>query len=85
MRRHWEAEHRASHFRSMSPAERKDAIDRLSGNLPKTTSLFRKQTAEADKIVRASYDVSRILARWMKPLSYGDFTKECHVAVVDSV
>ena len=60
-------------------------IDRLSGNLQKTTSFFRKQTAEADKIVRASYDVSRILARWMKPFSDGDFIKECHVAVVDSV
>ena len=56
MRRHWGAEHRASHFGSMSPAERKDAIDRLSGNLQKTSSFFRKQTAEADKIVRASYD-----------------------------
>ena len=50
MRHHWEAEHRASNFGSMSPAERKDAIDRLSGNLQKTTSFFRKQTAEADKI-----------------------------------
>ena len=85
MRRHWEAEHRASNFGSMSPAETKYAIDRLSGNLQKTTSFFRKQTAEADKIVRASYDVSRILARWMKPFSDGDFIKECHVAVVDSV
>ena len=69
----------------MSPAEGKDAIDRLSGNLQKTTSFFRKQTAEAAKIVRASYDVSRILDRWMKPFSDGDFIKECHVAVVDSV
>ena len=85
MRRHWEAEHRASDFGSMSPAERKDAIDRLSGNLQKTTSFFRKQTAEADKIVRASYDVSRILARWMKPFSDGHFIKECHVALVGSV
>ena len=85
MRSHWEAEHRASNFGSMSPAERKDAIDRLSGILHKTTSFFRKQTAEADKIVRASYDVSRILARWMKPFSDEDFIKECHVAVVDSI
>ena len=57
----------------------------MSGNLQKTTWFFRKQTAEADKIVRASYDVSRVLARWMKPFSDGDFIKECHVAVVDSV
>ena len=35
--------------------------------------------------MRASYDVSRILARWMKPFSDGDFIKECHIAVVDSV
>ena len=43
------------------------------------------QTAEADKIVRASYDISSILARRMKPFSDGDFNKECLVAVVDSV
>ena len=85
MRRHWEAEHRASNFASMSSAKRKDAIDRLSGNLQKTTSFFRKQTAEADKISRASYEVSRILACRMKPFSDGDFIKECLVAVVDSV
>ena len=41
----------------MSSAERNDAIDRLSGNLQKTTSFFRKQTAEADKILRDSYQV----------------------------
>ena len=41
----------------MSAAERNDAIDRLSGNLQKTTSFLRKQTAEADMILRASYQV----------------------------
>ena len=75
MHRHWEAEHQASNFASMSSAERKDAIDRLSGNLQKTTSFFRKQTAEADKISRASYEVSRIRARRMKQFSDGDFIK----------
>ena len=42
-----------------------------------------KQVAEADKILRSSYEVSRILARRMKPFSDGDFTKECIVTVVD--
>ena len=69
----------------MSAAERKDAIARLSGNLQKTTSLFRKQTAEADTMTCASYEVSRILARRMKPFSDEDVIKECFVAVVDSV
>ena len=54
-RRHWEPEHRASNFASTSSAERKDAIDILSGILQKTTSFFRKQTAYAEKIFRASY------------------------------
>ena len=83
MRRHWEAEHRASNFASMSSEERKYAIDRLSGNLQKTTSFFRKQTDEADTILLASYEVSRILARRMKQFSNGDFIEECLVAVVD--
>ena len=83
MRRHWEAEHRASNFASMSSEERKYAIDRLSGNLQKTTSFFRKQTDDADTILLASYEVSCILARRMKPFSNGDFIEESLVAVVD--
>ena len=85
MRRHWEAEHRASNFTSTSSAERKDAIDRLSCNLQKTTSSFCKQTAQADKILHASYEVSRTLASRMTPLSDGDFINESLVVVVDSV
>ena len=69
----------------MSAAERKDAVAGMSGNLEKTTSLFRKQTAEADKVTRASYEVSRLLARRMKPFSDGEFIKECLVAASDSV
>ena len=67
----------------MSSEERKYAIDRLSGNLQKTTSFFRKQTDEADTTLLASYEVSRILARGMKPFSNGYFIEECLVAVVD--
>ncbi|XP_050733317.1 general transcription factor II-I repeat domain-containing protein 2-like [Eriocheir sinensis] len=76
VRRHWERLHQSSNFASMSAAERKDTIVRLSRNL---------QTAEADKVTRASYEVSRLLARRMKPFMDGDFIKECLVAVVDSV
>ncbi|XP_076042351.1 general transcription factor II-I repeat domain-containing protein 2B-like [Oratosquilla oratoria] len=85
MRRHWETEHLSSNFASMSAAERKDANVRLSGNLQKQTSLFRKQNAVAEKVTRTSYKVSRILARRMKPFVDGDFIKECLLAVVDSV
>uniref|UniRef100_UPI003590241A general transcription factor II-I repeat domain-containing protein 2-like n=1 Tax=Myxine glutinosa TaxID=7769 RepID=UPI003590241A len=85
VRRHWETEHRSSNFASVSATERKDAMVRLSGNLEKQTSLFRKQNTEAEKVTRTSYEVSRILARRMKPFADGDFIKECLLAVVDSV
>ncbi|XP_076041934.1 general transcription factor II-I repeat domain-containing protein 2-like [Oratosquilla oratoria] len=85
VRRHWGTGHRSSNFASMSAAERKDAIVRLLGNLQKQTSLFRKQNAEAEKVTRASYEVSYILDRRMKPFAEGDFIKECLLAVVDSV
>ena len=85
LRRHWETEHKSSKYSKMSAAERKDAVAGMSGNLEKTTSLFRKQTAEADKVTRASYEVSRLLARRMKPFSDGEFIKECLVAASDSV
>ncbi|KAG0723678.1 General transcription factor II-I repeat domain-containing protein 2 [Chionoecetes opilio] len=54
MRRHWETRHQASSFASMSAAERKEAIVKLSGNLQKSTSLFCEQTTEADKVTCAS-------------------------------
>ncbi|XP_076059507.1 general transcription factor II-I repeat domain-containing protein 2-like [Oratosquilla oratoria] len=85
VRRHWETDHRSSNFASMSAAAKKDVIVRLSGNLQKQTSLFHKQNAEAEKVTRASYEVSRILARRMKSFADGDFIKECLLAVVDSV
>ncbi|KAG0729770.1 General transcription factor II-I repeat domain-containing protein 2 [Chionoecetes opilio] len=85
MRHHWETRHQASSFASMSVAERKEAIVKLSGNLQKSTSLFRKQTAEADKVTRASYEVSCLLARLMKPFTDGDFIKECIMVVMDSL
>ncbi|KAG0716710.1 Cytosolic Fe-S cluster assembly factor NUBP1 [Chionoecetes opilio] len=83
--RHWETQHQASSFASMSAAERKEAIVKLSGHLQKSTSLFRQQTAEADKVTRASYEVSRLLARRMKPFTDGDFIKECIMVVIDSL
>ncbi|KAG0708050.1 General transcription factor II-I repeat domain-containing protein 2 [Chionoecetes opilio] len=83
--RHWQTQHQASSFASMSAAERKEAIVKLSGNLQKSTSLFRKQTTEADKVTRASYEVSRLLARRMKPFTDGDFIKECIMVVIDSL
>ena len=61
------------------------AIARLSGNLDNTTTLFRKHTDEGKKLTRSSYEVSRLLARRMKPFSDGNFIKECVVTVVDSV
>ncbi|XP_076039321.1 general transcription factor II-I repeat domain-containing protein 2-like [Oratosquilla oratoria] len=42
----------------MSAADRRDAIVRLSGNLQKQTSLFRKQSVETEKVACASYEVS---------------------------
>ncbi|KAG0727272.1 General transcription factor II-I repeat domain-containing protein 2 [Chionoecetes opilio] len=85
MRRHWETQHQASSFASMSAADRKEAIAKLSGNLQKSTSLFRKQTTEADKVTHASYEVSRLLARRVKPFTDGDFIKECIMVVIDSL
>ncbi|XP_076054348.1 general transcription factor II-I repeat domain-containing protein 2-like [Oratosquilla oratoria] len=69
----------------MSAAKRKDAIVRLSGNLQKQTSLFRKQNSEAEKVMCTSYEVSCIIAHQMKPFADGDFIKECLLTVVDSI
>ena len=69
----------------MSAAKRKEAIVKLSANLQKITSLFRKQTTEADKVTHASYEMSCLLARQMKLFTDGDFIKECIMVVIDSL
>ena len=67
----------------MSATERKEVIVKLSGSLQKSISLFRKQTTEADKVTWPSYEVSRHLARRMKPFTDGDFIKECIMVAID--
>ena len=77
--------HKASSFALMSADERKEAIVKLSGNLQKSNSLFRKQTTEAAKVTRANYEVSRLLAHQMKLFTDQDFIKECIMVVIDSL
>ena len=36
-------------------------------------------------MTRASYEVSRLLGRQMKPFTDGDFIKECIMVVIDSL
>lgn len=85
VRRHWESEHGKSSYASMSAGERKAALTRLSGNLQKSTYLFRKQAEKGENLSRASYEVSRLIAARMKPFSDGDFIKECLLTTVDSI
>ena len=67
----------------MSVAKKKEVIVKLSGNLQKSTSLFRKQSTEAVKVTRACYEVSCFLARWMKLFTDEDFIKECIMVVIE--
>ena len=69
----------------MSAAERKEAIIKLSGNLQKSTSLFCKQTTEAEKVTHTSYEVPHLLARQKKLFTDGDFIRECIMVVIDSL
>ena len=50
MRRLWKAEHRTSNFASTSSAERKEAIDGLSGNLQNTTQQVRSSASRRCRI-----------------------------------
>ena len=85
VRRHWETEHGKSNFASMSAAEKKDAVVKLSGNLQKTTSLFRKQTETAENATRASFVISHHIACAMKPFSDGDFVKKCILTAAECI
>ena len=86
IRRHFETQHRSSKYAAMDEASRQTAVARMKEQLEKQTAcLFRKQTAANEQATRASFEVSLLLAKRMKPLTDGEFVKDCLIAVADAV
>lgn len=65
VRCHWETVHLTSKFGLMSASEKKTTIAKLTGNIEKSSLMFHKQTSVHEKVTRASYEVSLLLAQRM--------------------
>ena len=83
IKRHYETKH--SQFSKYRGQTRKDKINHLKLCSEKQCSIFQKQNTESEKNTQASYEVSKLIAKNMKPFTDGDFVKDCLMAVVEVI
>lgn len=76
VRRHYETKH-ASKYNEFSGNMRKEKVKELQRKLKFQQNLFRKVNDESQIAVKASFIVSKILVKRMKPFQDGELVKEC--------
>ena len=76
--RHFVTKH-ANYASKQSTKEREDTAQRLMTYLQTQQNFFRRQTAIQESITKASFMLGFKLAKAIKPLSNGEFLKECMV------
>ena len=69
----------------MSMDEKKREVSRLCASLERQSMMFVKKSTECAANTRASYEVSLMIARHLKPLSDGEFVKSYVLATVDTI
>ena len=62
---------------------RSDKINALKRSLGAQQAAFTRPNLEKENVVRASYVVSELIAKKLKPHSDGEFVKECLVATAE--
>ncbi|XP_076737841.1 general transcription factor II-I repeat domain-containing protein 2-like [Maylandia zebra] len=76
--RHFATKH-ANYASKLSTKERESAAEKLAANLKAQQSFFHRQTAIQESSTKASFMLSFKIAKASKPLSEGEFLKECMV------
>ncbi|KAL3972518.1 protein YIPF1/2 [Sarotherodon galilaeus] len=76
--RHFATKH-ANYASKLSTKEREAAAEKLAANLKAQQSFFHRQTAIQESSTKASFILSFKIAKASKPLSEGEFLKECMV------
>ncbi|XP_014679680.1 PREDICTED: EPM2A-interacting protein 1-like [Priapulus caudatus] len=84
VKRHYMSKH-SSKFDELQGEQRAVKVKELKGKLSSQQSVFTKSDGEFKKSTKASYVVSEIIAKRMKPFSDGEFVKECVNAVFDTM
>jgi hypothetical protein len=82
IKRHYEAKHETN-YKNIQDQMRKDQLNKLEKSLKQQQNIFKVQTFSSDLAVKASYTVSKILTKKMKPFADGEMIKECLTAVAE--
>lgn len=81
LERHYTTKHAKLH--SLHGQPRKDKISALRNGLAAQQATFTKTRADSENVVRASFVVSELIAKKLRPHSEGEFVKECLVATAE--
>lgn len=73
---HYDTKH-AAKYNEWTGQMRKDKVKELQRKLTSQQNLFRRVTDDSEIAVKASFDVSKILVKKMKPFKDGEIVKEC--------
>ena len=78
---HYETKHK----KYSEPTQEKEKAKKLKANLDRQQIIFKKQSTETEKNTQASYTVSYLIAKTMKPFMEGEFINECMSVVREVV
>ncbi len=84
VKRHYNTKH-ASKYNGFQGSQRDDKINELKKALSAQQSVFSKSGNEVKNATKASYLVSELIAKKMKPFSDGEFVKECVQVIVETL
>lgn len=84
LRRHYDTKH-GDIYSTLQGQSRKDKIEDLKKNLSKQQNVFKTITHQSVSAVEASYAVSHMIAKAMKPFAEGDFVKDCLLKAAEIV
>lgn len=83
VRRHYETKHKG--YLKFDEEVKKSKLKELNSQLKAQQTMFGAALQQPSNIVKASYSVSFVIAKKMKPFADGEFVKECLEAVVKDI
>ena len=83
VKRHYQQHHAT--FNSCTGELRKAKISALKSSLYETGIQFQRYFQNPSDIVKASFNISNLLAKKLKPFSEGEFIKECIIVAVQQI
>jgi hypothetical protein len=80
--RHYESKHSKT-YSNFTGQLRKDKVNDLKNKLTNQQNLFKTASKNSESVVKASFEISKILTKHLKPFADGELVKECLMVVAD--